>query len=155
MPMTNDEHQEIRRNPINREKYVRDKIRYKSKAKAVRIQKPYLTPGKATQVAARLEKESVVQKLSQGIEDAMIELNAKRLFKLSSHLDSDDDKISMDAVKEAGKTIERFYDRKIGKAKQTTEVKSTKINITLDMSGEAVTSGRDFIEMEADDGDDS
>ena len=146
MPLKPDEQHEIRRNPINREKYVRDKLRYKSKAKAVRIQKPYLNPNIASQVASRLELEPVVQRLSQGIEQAMIDLNAKRLMKINYHMDSEDDKVSMDATKEAGKTINHYMDRTLGKAKQSIEVKSTKLVISLDMTGGAMAVAPEVID---------
>lgn len=152
MPLNADEHQEIRRNPINREKYVRDKIRYKSKAKAVRIQKPHLTPNAAAQVATKLEAEPVVQRLSDGIEKAMIDLNAKRLFVIQNSMDSDDEKIQLEGAKEAGKLIAQYQDRKLGKPKQEVEVRSTKVNISLDLTGHAMAAPRDYIELEDEDG---
>lgn len=148
MPLNNDETKELQRNPINREKYVRDKIRYKSQSKAVRIQKPHLDPRHAGSVAAKLEKETVVQTLTKGIEKVLIDLNARRLFKLGQHMDSDDAKLSMEAVKEAGKVVNQYQDRTQGKAKQSVEVHSTKVIISLDMTGSAITAPRDALEGE-------
>lgn len=152
MVLNADEHQEIRRKPINREKYVRDKIRYKSKAKAVRIQKPYLSPNNAASVAQKLEAEPVVQRLSDGIEKAMIDLNAKRLFVIQNSMDSDDEKIQLEGAKEAGKVISQYQDRKLGKPKQEVEVRSTKVNISLDLTGNAVAAPRDYIDIGDEDG---
>lgn len=148
MPLPADEHQEIRRNPINREKYVRDKIRYKSKAKAVRIQKPYISPNHASQVAARLELEPVVQRLSAGIEQAMIDLNAKRLFVITKSMDSDDEKIQMDGAKEAGKVISQYQDRVLGKSKQSVEIRTTKLTISLDMTGKEMNKTAEVLDAE-------
>lgn len=148
MALSLDEHNEMKKNPINREKYVRDKTRYKSKNKAVRIQKPWLSTAQAGQVANRLEKEDVVQRLTEGIEQALIDLNAKRLFKLNQHLDSEDEGISMAAVKEAGNVVEKYTDRKVGKARQTVEMKSTKVEIKLDFSGQAAIKAPEVIEGE-------
>jgi len=146
MSIKSDTEAEMRRNPINREKYVRDKLRYNSKAKAVRIQKPYLSPQNAGVVARKLDEEPVVQRLSQGIEQAMIDLNAKRLLKINYHMDSDDEKVSLDAAKEAGKTINHYMDRTLGKAKQSIEVKSTKLIISLNMADEAMTIAPEVID---------
>lgn len=146
--MTLDESLEMKKNPINREKYVRDKVRYKSKNKAVRIQKPWMSTAVANQVANRLEKEDVVQRLTEGIEQVLIDLNAKRLFKLNQHMDSDDESISLQAVKEAGNVVEKYQDRKVGKARQTIETKSTKVEIKLDFSGQAAIKAPEVIEGE-------
>lgn len=146
--MTLDESLEIKKNPINREKYVRDKVRFKSKNKAVRIQKPWLSAQGANQVANRLEKEDFVQSLTNGIEQVLIDLNAKRLFKLNEHLDSEDESISLQAVKEAGNVVEKYQDRKVGKAKQSVELKSTKVEIKLDFSGQAAIKAPEVIEGE-------
>lgn len=148
MVLNRDEQAEIQRNPINREKYVRDKIRFKSKAKAVRIQKPYLTPGNASAAAKRLELEPVVQRLSQGIEQAMIDLNAKRLFVIASSMDSDDEKIKMDGAKEAGKVIHQYQDRILGKSKQSVEIRTTKLTISLDMTGKEMNKTAEVIDAE-------
>lgn len=146
MSIKSDTDAEIRRNPINREKYVRDKLRYNSKAKAVRIQKPYLSPNNANAVAKKLDSEPVVQRLSMGIEQAMINLNAKRLAKIDYHMDSEDEKVSLDAAREAGKTINHYMDRTLGKAKQSIEVKSTKLIISLNMADEAMTVAPEVID---------
>ena len=142
MTLSRDESNEVRRNPINREKYVIDKTRYQSKSKAVRVQKPYLSPGKASSLASQLEKEPIVKQLSQGVEEVLVGLNKRRFEKLRQLLDSDNEKVSMLAVKEVGNVVENYTDRVKGKAKTTVENISTHLSISLDFSGSAASQER-------------
>lgn len=152
-----DEHSELKRKPINKEKYVRDKVRYGSKNKAVRIQKPFYGPATNSQVVKRLEADPVVQELSQGIMAKLVDLNAKRLFVIDKTMDSEDEKTALAGAEAAGKVVSQFQDRTLGRARQTVEMKSTKVEIKLDLSGGAVTAPREvnLIEGEESDGFDS
>jgi hypothetical protein len=146
--MNKDVRKELSAKPINKEKYVRDKIRFGSKQTAVKKQKPYMAPSTASQVARKLEDDPVVQRLSKGIEQAMIEMNAKRLFVIQNSMDSEDTKIALEGAKEAGKVINQYQDRTQGKARQTVDIRNTKVEIKLDMSGEAAIKAAEVIEGE-------
>lgn len=139
---------DLQKKPINKEKYVRDKLRYGSKVKAVQIQKKSMAASNASTLAKKLDQDPVVVRLTEGIEEKIIELNAKRLLKINSHMDSDDEGISLAAAKEAGNAVEKYYDRTIGKAKQSVEVKTTKLTINLDMSGQATAKTAEVIDAE-------
>lgn len=153
--MKREVYNDIRKKPIDKVKYVTDKLRTGSKTKAVQKQKPNLAKSNATNLATRLEQDPVVQRLTAGIEEKIIELNAKRLLKVADLMESEDEKIQLGAAKEAGNVVERYTDRIKGKARQEVEVRSTKVNITLDLSGGAMAPARDFIDVGDDDGDDS
>lgn len=152
--MKKEYYNELQKNPIDKVKYVRDKLRTGSRVKAIQKQKPHIAPTNARKVANKLDDDPVVQRLQTGIEEKIIELNAKRLLKVNYHMDSEDEKVSLMAAKEAGDIIEKYTDRIKGKARQEVEVRSTKVTINMDLSGGAMAAPRDLIEMD-DDGDDS
>lgn len=141
----------LRNKPINRAKYVRDTMITGSQTKAIQAQKPWMSGKQASSVAARLNKEPVVQKLKDNIELAIVDLDVKRRKKLNELMDnSESDKIVLGAVAEAGRIINDYRDRTEGKAKQTVETTSTKLEIKLDLSGGAANA-EEFVESGGDD----
>lgn len=153
--MKQADHLDLKKKPIDKVKYVTDTLRTGSRIKAVQKQKPTFARSNAANVAKKLDADPVVQRLQTGIEEKIIELNAKRLLKVATLMESDDEKIQLGAAKEAGAVVERYTDRIKGKARQEVEVHSTKVTINMDLSGGAMAAPRDFIDVGDDDGDDS
>lgn len=146
---------DLQKKPIDKVKYVTDKLKTGSKVKAIQAQKPHMSKGNASNVAKKLDEDPVVMRLAAGIEEKIIELNAKRLVKMATLMDSEDEKIQLGAIREVGQAVERYTDRIKGKAKQEVEVHSTKLIIQMDLSGGAMAAPRDNV-IEGDfDGDDS
>jgi hypothetical protein len=132
--MKKELYNDLRKNPIDRAKYVRDSVKTGSKAKAVLIQRPDIPPATANVVANRLEKTEVVQKLRENMDGRIMRINKKRLNKMEKLIESENEKIALGAVAEAGKTVRDYEDRRAGKATQRIEKTSKKLIVKVSMN---------------------